>query len=204
MNQALTEPQTVGSPLLWGGFILFVLAMLALDLGVFHRKAHVVRFKEALMWSGVWVSLALVFNLGIWWRFGADPAVQFLTGYLIEKALSVDNVFIFAMIFAAFAVPSAYQHKVLFWGVVGALGFRLVFIFGGAALLQALSWTAFLLGALLLWTGWKMAFQHDTDADPNHNLVVRLVRRFVPTTPEFHGSRFFVRIDGRRTAPCCS
>jgi len=152
------------------------------------------------MWSVVWVVVGLGFGLVLWAWQGGTVAGTYYAGYLIEKALSIDNVFIFAMIFTAFAVPSAYQHKVLFWGVIGALGFRLIFIFGGAALLQALSWTAFLLGALLLWTGWKMAFQHDAEIDPNRNFLVRLVRRFVPISPEFHGSQFFVRINGRRTA----
>jgi tellurite resistance protein TerC len=183
----------------WVALSVGIVVMLAIDLFL-HRDQHEISFREAAVWSAVWIGVGLGFGLVLWAWQGGTVAGTYYAGYLIEKALSVDNVFIFAMIFTAFAVPSAYQHKVLFWGVVGALGFRLVFIFGGAALLQALSWTAFLLGALLLWTGWKMAFQHDTDADPNHNLVVRLVRRFVPTTPEFHGSRFFVRIDGRRTA----
>ncbi len=132
------EAQSVGSPALWGGFILFVLLMLALDLGVFHRKTHEVKFKEALTWSGVWISLALVFNLGIWWKFGSTPAMQFLTGYLIEKSLSIDNIFVFVVIFSALKIPALYQHRVLFWGILSALVLRAAMIFAGVAMLAAL------------------------------------------------------------------
>ena len=183
----------------WVALTVGILVMLAVDLFL-HRDHHEITFREAAIWSAVWLVVGLGFGLVLWMWQGATVAGTYYAGYLIEKALSIDNVFIFAMIFTAFAVPSAYQHKVLFWGVVGALGFRLAFIFGGAALLQALSWTAFLLGAMLLWTGWKMAFQHDAEVDPDRNVLVRLLRRFVPTSPEFHGGSFFVRIDGRRTA----
>jgi tellurite resistance protein TerC len=183
----------------WVALTVGIVAMLAVDLFL-HRDDHEISFREAATWSAVWIAVGLGFGGLLWWWQGGDVAGAYYSGYLIEKALSVDNVFIFAMVFAAFSVPRAYQHKVLFWGVIGALGFRLVFVFGGASLLQALSWTAFALGALLLWTAWKMAFRHDAEFDADRNLMVRLVRRFVPTTPEFHGSRFFVRIDGRRTA----
>lgn len=183
----------------WVALSVGIVAMLAVDLFL-HRDDHEIGFREAATWSAVWIAVGLGFGVLLWWWQGGDVAGAYYSGYLIEKALSVDNVFIFAMVFAAFAVPRAYQHKVLFWGVIGALGFRLVFIFAGASLLDALSWTAFALGALLLWTAYKMAFQHDRELDPDRNLMVRLVRRFVPTTPEYHGSRFFVRLDGRRTA----
>jgi tellurite resistance protein TerC len=183
----------------WAALTVTIAGMLAIDLFL-HRDDHDISFREAAIWSEVWIAIGLGFGIVLWAWQGAEVAGTYYAGYLIEKALSVDNVFIFAMIFTAFAVPSAYQHKVLFWGVIGALGFRLIFIFTGAALLDALSWTAFLLGGLLLWTAWKMAFQHDSEIQPERNLVVRLVRRVVPTTPEYHGSRFFVRIDGRRTA----
>ena len=176
-----------------------ILVMLAVDLFM-HRDGHEIRFREAATWSAVWIVVGLGFVVVLWFWQGGDVAGTYYAGYLIEKALSIDNVFIFAMIFTAFAVPAPYQHKVLFWGVIGALGFRLIFIFAGVALLEALSWTAFLLGALLLWTGWKMAFAHDMDIQPEHNIVVRLVRRMIPTTPEYHGNRFFVRLGGRRTA----
>lgn len=183
----------------WLGLTVAIIVMLAIDLFL-HRDDHEISFREAAIWSAVWIAIGLGFGIVLWVWQGSEIAGTYYAGYLIEKALSVDNVFIFAMIFAAFAVPPAYQHKVLFWGVIGALGFRLLFIFTGAALLETLSWTAFLLGALLLWTSWKMAFRHDDPIDPERNVVVRLVRRFVPTSPSYHGSRFFVRIDGRRTA----
>ena len=183
----------------WAGLTGTILVMLAIDLFM-HRDSHEISFREAAIWSGVWIAIGLGFGVLLWVWQGGEVAGTYYAGYLIEKALSVDNVFIFAMIFAAFSVPPAYQHKVLFWGVIGALGFRLVFIFAGAALLEALSWTAFLLGALLVWTAWKMAFHHHAEVQPERNLVVRLVRRVVPTVPRYHGSRFFVRIDGRRTA----
>lgn len=186
----------------WWGWALLTLAivvMLALDLFM-HRDGHEISFREAALWSAAWVVVGLGFGLVLWAWQGGEVAGTYYAGYLIEKALSIDNVFIFAMIFSAFAVPRAFQHKVLFWGVVGALAFRLAFIFAGVALLEALSWTAILLGALLLFTGWKMAFKHSSDIDPDRNLIVRIVRRFVPTTPEYHGNRFFVWLDGRRTA----
>lgn len=183
----------------WAALTFTIVVMLGIDLFM-HRDGHEIGFREAAVWSGVWIGVGLGFGLVLWVWQGADVAGTYYAGYLIEKALSIDNVFIFAMIFTAFAVPPALQHKVLFWGVVGALVFRLVFIFAGVALLEALSWTAILLGALLLYTGWKMAFKHSVDVDPNRNLLVRLVRRVVPTTPEYHGDRFFVRLDGRRTA----
>ena len=183
----------------WIALTAGIALMLAIDLFL-HRDDHEIGFREAAIWSGVWIAVGLGFGGLLWLWQGGDAAGVYYAGYLIEKALSIDNVFIFAMIFAAFSVPAAYQHKVLFWGVIGALGFRLVFIFAGAALLETLTWTAFLLGGLLLWTAWKMAFRHGEEIDPDRNLLVRLVRRLVPTTPEYHGGRFFVRLDGRRTA----
>ena len=183
----------------WIALTAGIALMLAIDLFL-HRDDHEIGFREAAIWSGVWIAVGLGFGGLLWLWQGGDAAGVYYAGYLIEKALSIDNVFIFAMIFAAFSVPAAYQHKVLFWGVIGALGFRLVFIFAGATLLETLTWTAFLLGGLLLWTAWKMAFRHGEEIDPDRNLLVRLVRRLVPTTPEYHGGRFFVRLDGRRTA----
>jgi len=194
------EPQTVGSPLLWGGFILFVLAMLALDLGVFHRKAHVVRFKEALMWSGVWVCLALLFNAGIWWRFGTEPAVQFLTGYLIEKSLSVDNIFVFVIIFSSLAIPQLYQHRVLFWGILTALILRAVMIFAGVAMLQRFHWLIYVFGAFLILTGVKLFLNRNKEEHPEDSAIMKWARRVIPSTKSFNGDRFFTMENGKRLA----
>jgi tellurite resistance protein TerC len=185
---------------LWIGFNVFVLGMLALDLGVFHRKAHVVSVREAAIWSAVWVALALLFNLGIWLGFGPQKGVEFLTGYLIEKSLSVDNIFVFALLFAYFAVPPEYQHRVLFWGILGALVMRAIFIAAGAALLAQFHWIIYLFGAFLVLTGIKMAFAPDRGLEPEKNPVLRLVRRLVPVTDRYHGQRFFVREGGALVA----
>jgi len=192
--------ETIGTVWLWGGFTAFVLAMLALDLGVFHRKAHEVRFREALTWSIVWVSLALAFNVLIWKWFGPTRGLEFLTGYLIEKALSVDNIFVFLVIFSYFSVPSAYQHRVLFWGILGALIMRAIFIAAGAALITRFHWIIYVFGALLLLTGVKLFVQRNEHMQPEKNPVLRLFRRFVPTVPEYNGQRFTVMKAGRRYA----
>ena len=191
----------------WVGFNLFVLGMLALDLGVFHRKSHEVRFKEAIGWSAFWISLAFVFNgllFFFWDRIqpnsaytNGEAAVAFLTGYLIEKSLSVDNLFVILLIFSYFAVPAVYQHKVLFWGILGALVFRAFFIFAGVALITRFSWMVIVFGLFLILTGLKMAFQKDKKLEPDKNPVLRIFKRFVPVTAEFHGSKFFTRIDNR-------
>jgi tellurite resistance protein TerC len=185
---------------LWAGFTLFVLAMLALDLGVFHRKAHTVSLREATAWSAVWITLALVFNAGIWYFRGPDAGVQFLTGYLIEKSLSIDNIFVIALIFGYFAVPAVHQHRVLFWGILGALVMRAAFILAGAALLEAFHWIIYVFGAFLIITGLKMALVRDTGIHPENNPVLRLVRRLVPVTPDYREGHFFVRESGRRLA----
>ena len=185
---------------LWAGFNLFILAMLALDLGVFHRKAHEVSLKEATVWSVVWISLALVFNAGLWFFRGAEPAVQFFTGYLIEKSLSLDNIFVIVVIFTFFGVHARYQHRVLFWGVAGALVMRGLFIGVGSLVLQRWHWVIYFFGALLLFTGIRMAFRSDAPSDLNRNPVVRLALRLVPMTREYHGERFFVHQGGKRLA----
>jgi tellurite resistance protein TerC len=185
---------------LWAGFNLFVLAMLALDLGVFHRKSHEVSIKEATVWSAVWVGLALLFNAGIYWLRGSEPAIQFFTGYLIEKSLSVDNIFVFALIFSYFAVPPAYQHRVLFWGILGALVMRAGFILAGAALLAKFHWIIYVFGAFLIVTGVKMAIFRNAEMHPEKNPVVKLVRRLIPVTQEYRKDRFFVREAGRLMA----
>ena len=191
------ETQSVGSPVLWAGFIVFVLAMLALDLGVFHRKDHEVKFKEALTWSGVWISLAMLFNLGIWWKFGATPAVQFLTGYLIEKSLSVDNIFVFVVIFSALKIPLLYQHRVLFWGILSALVLRAGMIFAGVAMIQRFHWLIYVFGAFLIITGVKLFLNRNEEEHPEESKVLRWVRKVIPSTNELHGSHFFTRDTGR-------
>src|SRR3970282_2152474 len=164
-------PATVGTPLLWGAFTLFVLCLLALDLGVFHRKAHAVGPREALGWSLFWIALAVPFNAGVVWWFGAQRGLEFLTGYLIEKALSVDNIFVFLVIFSYFSVPAAYQHRVLFFGILGALLMRGVFILVGAALLAAFHWMIYVFGALLVLLGLKMLVQQGDEVHPERNPV---------------------------------
>ena len=183
----------------WVAFNAFVLAMLALDLGVFHRNAHEVSLREAGTWSAVWVALALLFNLGLYLAWGSEPALQFLTGYLIEKSLSVDNIFVFVMLFTYFAVPAQYQHRVLFWGILGALVMRGLFIAAGAYVLEQFHWVIYLFGGLLVVTGIKMARRVEA-YDPEANVLLRLVRRFLPVTAQYHGQRFWVRQAGRWVA----
>jgi tellurite resistance protein TerC len=183
--------------ILWIAFNLFVLGMLALDLGIFHRKAHAVSIKEASIWSAVWILLALVFNLGIYFVWGQEKALEFLTGYVIEKSLSVDNLFVFLMIFQYFATPAIYQHRILFWGIVGALVMRAIFIATGAALLENFHWMIYVFGAFLIVTGIKMLLQGDEKLEPDKNPVVRLFQRWVPITNEYQGQRFFVRREGK-------
>ena len=185
--------ETIGSPMLWVGFTTFVVAMLALDLGVFHRKAHEVEFKEALIWSCVWVGLALTFNAVVWNWFGPTKGLEFTTGYLIEKALSVDNIFVFLVIFSYFAVPKEHHHRVLFWGILGALVMRAVFIFAGAALLEAFHWVIYVFGGILIVTGVKMLVQRNVEIKPQNNPVFKLFQRFVPSVPEYHGAKFWVK-----------
>jgi tellurite resistance protein TerC len=184
----------------WIGFNVFVMGMLALDLGVFHRKAHVVGLREAAVWSAVWVALALLFNAGLWILAGSTAGLEFLTGYLIEKSLSVDNIFVFVMLFTYFAVPAQYQHRVLFWGILGALVMRGGFIAAGAYLLQQFHWVMYLFGGVLVLTGIKMAVRGDDPIDPERNPVTRAARRFLPLTTRYHGQRFWVRETGRWVA----
>ena len=194
------EVASIGTPILWLGFTGFVLAMLALDLGVFHRTAHEVSVREALIWSAVWVSLAAVFGAGVYHFFGADRGLEFATGYLIEKALAVDNIFVFYAVFAYFAVPSAYQHRVLFWGVLGALVMRAIFIFAGAALIAKFHWVLYVFGGILILTAIKLFLMRDEGIHPERNAVYRLFRRFVPSVTEYHGSRFTIVQNGKRYA----
>lgn len=182
---------------LWIGFNVFVLAMLTLDLGVFHRKAHTISIKEALTWSVVWIALAMIFNAGIYFFGGPEPALQFFTGYLIEKSLSVDNIFIFVLLFTYFSVPAAYQHRVLFWGVLGALVMRGIMIALGVALLETFHWIIYLFGAFLIFTGVRLAFQKEAEVHPERNPLLKLVRRIVPVTDDYERDRFVVRRAGQ-------
>lgn len=191
---------SVGSPLVWTVFAVVIVAALAIDLGVFHRKAHAVPVREAATWVGVWVTLALGFNLFVYQRFGAPRAMEFLQGYLLELALSVDNVFVFLIIFRYFHVPREVEHRVLFWGVLGAVIARGIFIVAGAAMIQRFHFTIYILGAFLVYTAGKLLFQRSDAIDPAANPVLRLFRRLVPTTQDFEGDRFFVRRDGRTMA----
>jgi tellurite resistance protein TerC len=178
----------------WVGFNVVVLAILALDLGVLHRKSEKVSLKEAAIWSGVWVALSLSFAFAVYRTMGRQSGLEFLTGYLIEYALSVDNIFVFVLIFSYFNVPEKYQHRVLFWGIIGALVLRGVMIVAGSALVTRFSWTLYIFGAFLVFTGLKMALQKDDAAyNPEHDPVLRLSRRLIPVTRDYRGDKFFVR-----------
>lgn len=184
----------------WILFNVFVLLMLALDLGVFHRKAHEVSLKEALTWTFVWVSLAMVFNTIIFFWRGQQQALEFFTGYLVEKALSIDNIFVFIMIFSYFQIPSKYQHKVLFWGILGALIMRVVFIFAGIALIEKFHFTIYIFGALLIYTGYKMFYHNNATIEPDKNPVIRVFKKYMPVTPHLQEDNFFVKLNGKRFA----
>jgi tellurite resistance protein TerC len=181
---------------LYAPFTLFVLAILALDLGVFHRRAHAVTLRQAGTWTGAWVALALLFNGWVYAAHGPEKALEFLTGYLVEYSLSVDNIFVFVTVFAFFAVPAAFQHRVLFWGILGALAMRGAMIAAGSALLARFHWALYLLGAFLVLTGLKMLFRRDAHAAPERNLLVRAFRWLLPVTEGYDGPRFFVRRRG--------
>jgi tellurite resistance protein TerC len=184
----------------WVGFVGFVLAMLSLDLGVFHRKPHEVRPKEAGIWTAVWVALALAFAGGLYAFYGHDAGLTFLTGYVIEESLSIDNIFVIVLIFEYFRVPKICQHRVLFYGILGALVMRGLFIGLGAVLIAKFHWILYIFGAMLVVTGVRMAFKSDDEFDGNENPIVKLVRRVVPMSSEFHGKHFFIVEAGRRLA----
>ncbi|MBI4787714.1 MAG: TerC family protein [Chloroflexi bacterium] len=185
---------------LWVGFNLFVLLLLAIDLGVFHRHAHAVSLKEALAWSAVWITLALLFNAGVYYFRGSETALEFFTGYLIEKSLSVDNLFVFVLIFSTFSVPAASQHRVLFWGILGALVMRGTLILVGAALLEQFHWILYLFGAFLVLTGIRIAIHPDDEPHPEKNPLLALLRRFLPLSTHYEKDRFFVRHGGKLLA----
>jgi len=192
--------ETIGTPLLWGTFAAVVTVSLTLDLFVFHRKAHAVRFREAVGWTVFWIALSLAFNLWIYFETGSGPALEFLTGYVIEKALSVDNIFVFLVLFEYFAVPDRYQHRVLYWGVLGAVVLRGVFVALGAALLSRFHWIIYVFGVFLVYTGVRLMARKEAEVHPERNPVVRLARRYLRMTGEYHGQRFFIVEAGRRVA----
>ena len=192
--------ESIGTPWLWFGFVAFVLAMLALDLGVFHKKDHEVSVKEALFWTGVWISLAMLFNAGIYALFGAERALEFLSGYVIEKALSVDNIFVFIVVFSVFTVPAKLQHRVLLWGILSALVLRAIFVVLGAALLSRFHWLGYVFGAFLVFTGIKLLLQRDAEVDPRKNPLFKLFRRVMPSVDEFHEGHFTIVQAGKRYA----
>ncbi|HUG33976.1 MAG TPA: TerC family protein [Anaerolineales bacterium] len=199
-----------GTIWLWVGFIIFVLAMLAIDLGVFHRKAHAISIKEATIWSVVWISLSMLFNLGLYFFWdkisfestytNSEAALAFFTGYLIEKSLSVDNIFVFVLLFTYFSVPAAHQHRVLFWGIIGALIMRGTLIAVGAALLKEFHWIIYIFGVFLIYTGFRMASHKNEDLNPDQNVLLKFLRRIMPVTNTYEGDKFFVRRAGRLMA----
>jgi len=178
---------------LWIGFNLFVLLMLVLDLGVFHRKASIISVKEALIWTCVWIVLAFLFNIFVYYHLGEEKAFEFFTGYLIEKSLSVDNIFVIILIFSFFSVPAAYQHKVLFWGILGALVMRVCFILAGVELIHKFHWLIYIFGGFLVFTGIRILTQGDLKLNPEKNPVVKFVRKIFRVTPDFEGDKFFIR-----------
>lgn len=184
---------------LWVGFSLFILLMLSLDLGLLNRKAHRIKYREAATWSAVWITLALIFSGIVFWYQGTQQGLEFLTGYLIELSLSVDNLFVFLLIFSYFKVPAKYQHRVLFWGVVGALVMRLTMIFVGATLINNFHWVIYIFGAFLVYTGIKMFRQKELDIHPEENPMVQLVTRYIPITRHYEEEKFFTRVNGRLT-----
>lgn len=188
-----------GSTWLWVGFSLFILTMLSLDLGLFNRKAHTIKYREAWIWSAAWVSLASIFAGLVFYYQGRTRGLEFVTGYLIELSLSVDNLFVFLLIFSYFKVPAKFQHRVLFWGVMGALVMRLTMIFIGAALIQRFHWIIYIFGAFLVYTGIKMFRQEEIDIQPDQNPLVRVVTRFLPISKVYDGEKFFTTVHGKRT-----
>lgn len=185
---------------IWIGFSLFLIIMLALDLGVFHKHSHIVEFKESIIWSCVWIGLALIFNVGIFCFAGNIKGMEFLTGYLIEKSLSIDNIFIIALIFSYFGVPREYQHRVLFWGVIGALIMRAILIALGSTLIKEFSWIIYIFGAFLVITGVKMYFQNQQSIHPDKNPLVILFKKFFKVSTEYSGEKFFIKEKGKMIA----
>ena len=183
----------------WVGFNILILVLIAIDLGLLHKKSHVISIKEALIWSAGWIFISLTFNVGIYFWFGYDSALQFLTGYLIEKSLSVDNIFVFAILFSYFKVPPEHQHKVLMWGILGALVMRGALIAIGTALITNYHWIIFVLGAFLVYTGIKMAVQKEISVHPEKNPVVNLAKRFIPISDDYDGDKFVTTVNGKKS-----
>ena len=182
---------------LWTGFIVFVLAMLVIDLGIFNRKAHTIKMKEALIWCAIWIGLAAIFCVGTYIYRGHQAGLEFLTGYLIELSLSLDNLFVFLLIFSYFRVAPTLQHKVLYWGILGALLMRAGMIAGGIALITKFHWVIYVFGAFLVFTGIKMLTSGNSEVHPEKNPVIKLAKKIFPVTPQYFGDHFFARIDGR-------
>lgn len=191
---------SIGTPMQWGGFFVLIFVLLALDLGVFHRKERPVSLREAAFWSIFWTLLAFGFNFWIYQQSGRQAGLEFLAGYVVERALSFDNIFVFIVVFNYFAVPPELQHRVLFWGILGALASRGLFIYLGAELLQRFEWLIYLFGAFLVYTGFKVLREPDSEVHPEKNPVVRFARRFIPLTSEYHGKQFFIKEGGKRLA----
>lgn len=191
---------SLASPAVWLGFAALVVAVLAIDLGIFNRQAHVVKTKEALIWTGVWIALALGFNVFVWQRFGALAAEEFITGYAIEKALSVDNLFVMYAVFTAFSIPALHQHRVLFWGILGAVVMRTIMVFAGVALLTSFHWLIFIFGGFLILTGLKMLVRKDERPHPEDSRLLRIVKKVMPVSDDLQGGKMFVRADGALTA----
>ena len=188
------------SPIIWGGFVAFILLMLSFDLFLFHREAHAVSNREGAMWVGIWMSMGVAFTAVIWIWQGGTSAGEYIAGYLLEYSLSADNIFVFVLIFSYFAVPATLQHRVLFWGIVGALVFRAAFIAAGAALLERFDFMLYIFGAFLVFTGLRMARSGEMEVHPDQNAVLRTLRRFIKISPQYHGQAFFIKENGRRLA----
>lgn len=184
----------------WVAFNLFVILMLYIDLRVFNRDAHEIKLREALIWSAVWIGLSIVFGIGVYFFMGSEAGLSFFAGYLIEKSLSVDNIFVFLMIFSYFGIEGKYQRRILTWGILGAIVLRAIFITAGVALIDNFRWTLYIFGAFLIYTAFKMATQDEEAIDPTQNPVIKLVKRFMPVTNEFDGEKFFTQVDGKRVA----
>jgi tellurite resistance protein TerC len=185
---------------MWGALVAFIIVLLLVDLVVFHREAHEVKTREAAIESIIWVSIGLAFTFVMWFGFSGAAAGEYISGYLIEKSLSVDNVFVWALIFSFFRIPNKYQHRVLFWGIFGALVLRAIFIFAGVALIERFDFVLYIFGAFLLFTAFKLVVKKEEEMDPSQSLVIKLVNRFVPSTPKLDGQKLFTRIDGKRLA----